>query len=138
MTRFQAHGEFKIRLDGRLLVSELHGPWNKELVEQWMKEANPVAKSLAETGPHIALTIITGSLLCTPEAIDMLAQVVRHTAARLKCIGNLVVAAPGVEGRALFKPMYARIYGNDLPHGLFADYESGKAWALAILAAKGF
>ncbi|PWF54935.1 hypothetical protein C7C56_004430 [Massilia glaciei] len=119
-------------------MSEVDGPWNKEMVVQWMRAASPVARSLAETGPHIALTIVTGSLLCPPEALTMLGQVIHHTAARLQCIGNLVVAADGVEGRALFTPMYARIYTADTPHDLFPDYESGKAWALAVLAEKGF
>ena len=43
-----------------------------------------------------------------------------------------------VEGRALFEPMYARIYHGSPPRGLFLDYASAKAWSLELLAAKGW
>ncbi|MES2898876.1 MAG: hypothetical protein V4723_04060 [Pseudomonadota bacterium] len=138
MLKFRPHGEYKLRLEGRVLVSELLGPWNLELVNNWMKAAHPIVKELAATGPHVHMTIVTGSLLCTPEALDRLAEVIVYTTAKMQCIGNPVVAAKNVEGRALFEPMYARIYDGSPPHGLFLDYPSAKAWSLALLAEKGF
>lgn len=132
------HGEYKLRLEGRVLVSELIGPWNLELVDIWMKAAHPFVKELADTGPHVHMTIVTGSLLCPPEALDRLAGVIVYTTNKMQCIGNPVVAAADVEGRALFEPMYARIYDGSPPRGLFLDYASAKAWSLELLAAKGF
>lgn len=138
MSNFRPHGEYKLRLEGRVLISELVGPWNLELVDNWMKAAHPMVKELAATGPHVHMTIVTGSLLCPPDALDRLAAVIVYTTAKMQCIGNPVVAAANVEGRALFEPMYARIYDGSPPRGLFLDYESAKAWSLALLAAKGF
>ncbi len=138
MLKFIPHGEFKLRLEGRVLVSELVGPWNLELVNTWMKAAHPMVKELASTGPHVHMTIVTGSLLCPPEALDRLAEVIVYTTAKMQCIGNPVVAAANVEGRALFEPMYARIYDGSPPRGLFLDYASAKAWSLDLLAAKGY
>ncbi len=138
MLKFEPHGEYKLRLEGRVLVSELVGPWNLELVDNWMKAAHPMVKELAATGPHVHMTIVTGSLLCTPEALDRLAAVIVYTTARMQCVGNPVVAAANVEGRALFEPMYARIYDGSPPRGLFFDYASAKAWSLKLLAEKGF
>jgi hypothetical protein len=138
LLKFIPHGEYKLRLEGRVLVSELVGPWNLELVNKWMKAAHPMVKALSATGPHVHMTIVTGSLLCPPEALDRLAEVIVYTTAKMQCIGNPVVAAADVEGRALFEPMYARIYDGSPPRGLFFDYESAMAWSLEILAAKGF
>jgi hypothetical protein len=138
MLKFQPHGEYKLRLEGRVLISELVGPWNLELVDTWMKAAHPMVKELAATGPHVHMTIVTGSLLCPPEALDRLAEVIVYTTAKMQCIGNPVVAAASVEGRALFEPMYARIYDGSPPRGLFLDYESAMAWSRELLAEKGF
>jgi hypothetical protein len=138
MLKFQPHGEYKLRLEGRVLISELVGPWNLELVDTWMKAAHPMVKELAATGPHVHMTIVTGSLLCPPEALDRLAEVIVYTTAKMQCIGNPVVASANVEGRALFEPMYARIYDGSPPRGLFLDYESAMAWSRELLAEKGF
>ncbi|MES2322669.1 MAG: hypothetical protein V4633_10445 [Pseudomonadota bacterium] len=138
MLKFWPHGEYQLRLEGRVLVSELVGPWNLELVDNWMKAAHPMVKELAATGPHVHMTIVTGSLLCTPESLDRLADVIIYTTAKMQCIGNPVVAAANVEGRALFEQMYARIYDGSPPRGLFLDYASAKAWSLKLLAEKGF
>jgi hypothetical protein len=138
MSNFMPHGAYKLRLEGRVLVSELVGPWNLELVDTWMKAAHPMVKELAATGPHVHMTIVEGSLLCPPEALDRLAAVIVYTTAKMQCIGNPVVAAANVEGRALFEPMYARIYDGSPPRGLFLDYASAKAWSLDLLAEKGY
>ncbi|MES3022445.1 MAG: hypothetical protein V4857_12770 [Pseudomonadota bacterium] len=138
MSKFRPHGDYKLRLDGRILVSDLQGPWNLELVDSWMRAAYPMVKELAATGPHVHLTVVTGSLLCTPESLDRLANVIVYTTANMKCIGNLVAASAEVEGRALFEPMYSRIYADSPPHGLFYDFDSAKLWALELLAQKGF
>ncbi len=138
MLTFRPHGEFKLRLEGRVLVSELAGPWNLELVDTWMKAAHPFVKQLAATGPHVHMTIVTGSLLCPPDALDRLAAVIVYTTAKMQCVGNPVVAADNVEGRALFEPMYARIYDGSPPRGLFLDYDSAMAWSLERLAEKGY
>ncbi len=136
--KFRPHGEFKLRLEGRVLVSDILGPWNLELVDAWMKEAHPMVKALAATGPHVHLTVITGSLLCTPDALDRLAEVIVYTTLKMQCVGNPVVAAADVEGRALFEQMYARIYDGSPPRGLFLDYATAKAWSLELLAERGF
>jgi hypothetical protein len=138
MSNFRPHGEYKLRLEGRVLVSDIVGPWNLELVDNWMKAAHPMVKELAATGPHVHLTIITNSVLCTPDALERLAAVIVYTTAKMQCIGNPVVAAANVEGRALFEQMYAWIYDGSPPHSLFLDYESAKAWSLDLLTAKGF
>ncbi|PWF49338.1 hypothetical protein [Massilia glaciei] len=138
MSKFRPHGNYKLRLDGRILVSDLQGPWNLELVDAWMRAAYPMVKELAATGPHVHLTVVTGSLLCTPESLDRLTEVIVYTTAHMKCVGNPVVAAAEVEGRALFEPMYARIYDGSPPRGLFYDIETAKTWALELLAKEGF
>ena len=40
---FAAHGEFKARLDGRIIVSEVVGPWNREAVLNWVGHAHALS-----------------------------------------------------------------------------------------------
>ncbi|MES3024293.1 MAG: hypothetical protein V4857_22220 [Pseudomonadota bacterium] len=136
--QFKAHGEFKIHVDGHLLVSEVTGPWNKELVEDWATDAFNKLQAAPPTRALVGITIIRTSILCTPEALDALARSVRYGANHLGCIGNCIVASDDVEARSLLEPIYSRLYIGVTPHRFFRDFDSAKAWAAELLAAKGF
>ncbi|PWF54940.1 hypothetical protein [Massilia glaciei] len=136
--QFQAHGEFKTHVDGHLIVSEVAGPWNKELVEDWAADAFNQLKAAPPAGALVGITIIRGSILCTPEALDALARAVRYGANHLDCIGNCIVAADDVEARSLLEPIYARLYIGVTPYRFFRDFDTARQWAFALLAEKGF
>ncbi len=131
---FRAHGTFLSRVEGRLIISDVTGPWNKELVEQWALEAGPVARQL---GPHIGIAVIHGSMLCTPEALLVLRQAARHARASLACVAHAIVAAPSVEGRDFVEPNFIRAYDGVLPLAIFYTLDEARAWALARLAEQG-
>jgi hypothetical protein len=57
------HGEFACHVDGRLIVSDVVGPWNLELVQAWAAELHRHA-SLMTPGPHVGIAIVHGSILC--------------------------------------------------------------------------
>jgi hypothetical protein len=135
---FRAHGEFKTRVDGRILISEVRGPWNKELIEIWAADMYPYAKELNLTGPHVGIAIVSGSLLCPPDALEALRRAIHYGASRLNSIGNIIVAAADVEGRSLMMPTFARMYDGATPHRYFYEFAPAREWALELLAAKGF
>ncbi|MFL6657607.1 MAG: hypothetical protein ACJ8GW_06015 [Massilia sp.] len=133
--RFKSHGEFTVRAEGRLLISEAFGPWNKELVEQWAGALFVLAKPL---GGYVGISVVRGSMLCPPDALVALHAAISYGGARLQCLGNALVAAADVEGRTLLLPTYEKLYDPEPPHGIFLDLESARAWGLALLAQAGF
>ena len=137
-TTFQAHGEFKVRLDGRIIISEVVGPWNREAVGNWCREVHVVAKTLALTGPHVGIAVMRESMLCPPDALAAMREALSYATAKLQCVGNGVVADASVEGRALLQGTYAKNYEGSAPHRFFFDLDSAKLWALSLLASHGY
>jgi hypothetical protein len=132
---FRPHGAFLSRVEDRLMITDVNGPWNKELVEQWARAAGPVA---AQLGPHVGIAVIHGSMLCPPDALPVLRQAARHARAALACVGHAIVAAASVEGRDFVEPNFIRAYDGVLPLAIFYTLDEARAWALARLAEQGY
>lgn len=131
---FRPHGVFLSRVEGRLMITDVTGPWNRELVEQWVLEAGPVARKL---GPHVGIAVIHGSMLCTPDALPVLRRAARHAGASFACVAHVIVAAAAVEGRDFVEPNFIRAYDGVLPLAIFYTLDEARAWALARLAEQG-
>lgn len=131
---FRSHGHFTTRVEGQLIISEVTGPWNKELVEEWARSAQPVAQSLAAHGPHVGIAVITGSMLCTPDALKVLREAARYAAGTLDCRAHVIVAAATVEGRDFVEANFIRAYEGVLPLAIFYTLDEARAWSLARLA----
>ncbi|WP_395006119.1 hypothetical protein [Undibacterium sp.] len=122
---FRPHGKFQVWTEGQLLLTELTGPWNRELVEYWAAQAFELASTFSVERPYIGITIVHDSILCPADAIDRIAQAVQVSQTKLHCIENVIVAADSVEGKDLVKSTYQRM---GLRH-FFSDLDSAKAWA---------
>ena len=131
---FRSHGEFLTRVDGRLLISDVTGPWNKELVEEWASASGPVARGV---GPHVGIAIIHGSMLCTPEALEVLRNCAAYAARSLECVAHGIVAAKDVEGRDFVESSFFRAYEGVLPLAIFYTIEEARQWAYGLLDAQG-
>lgn len=131
---FRPHGKFLSRVEGRLIVTEITGPWNKELVEHWAMESHPLAKSL---GAHVGIAVIHGSMLCTPDALMVLRRAAEHAAVALDCVAHVIVADKTVEGRDFIEPSFIRTYEGVLPLAIFYTLDDARAWSLARLAEQG-
>ena len=127
---FRPHGQFRIWTEGALLLTEVIGPWNRELVLQWQKQAIVVAKELGRLTPYVGVTIVRESILCPADAMEAIGQASSYALARLNCLANVVVAAPDVVGRDVLQFAYEKI--NVLHY--FDDVDVAKNWALALLA----
>lgn len=134
---FRSHGQFATRVEGRLIISEVTGPWNKELVEEWAYGSQPVVQAMAAHGPHIGIAVISGSMLCTPDALMSLRRAAAHAAAHLGCLAHVIVASRDVEGRDFVEPNFVRAYDQVLPLAIFYTLEEARAWSLARLAEAG-
>ena len=135
---FQTHGHFHTHLDGRLVVSNITGPWNKELVASWARQCYPAVKTLAASGPYVGIAVIHESMLCPPDAMRTLRNVVARSASELNCIGHLVVADSTVEGRALVKGNFIEVYQGLVDYGFFDNFDAARAHGLRLLRDAGF
>lgn len=117
------------------MISEITGPWNKELVEYWALHCYPQAKLLSDAGPYVGIAVIRESMLCPPDAMEALRKVVFLSTTKLHCIAHVIVADASVDGRDFLEPVFARIYAGVVEHAIFYDIDAARAWSLALLAA---
>ncbi|MCH8620731.1 hypothetical protein [Undibacterium sp. TS12] len=131
---FPPHGQFRLYLDGRILVTEVQGPWNVELVRRWAAEVRPYSLQLMPDGPWAGLALIKGSMLSTPEGMEVLAEITANGAQNLGCVANVVVAAADVAGRGVIESQFQRIYEGVCAYGFFYEIDEARRWLNALLA----
>lgn len=136
-TAFRPHGKFTIGVEPPLMITDITGPWNKELVEYWAERCYAQARELSDAGPYVGIAVFHESMLCPPDAMEMLRKIVYFSATRLRCIAHVIVAAPGVDGRDFLESTFARIYDGVVEHRIFYTLEEARAWSLALLASRG-
>ncbi len=133
-TTYPMHGKFTIRVDGQIIVSDVTGPWNKELVEAWGVQVYPTAKALAANGPNAGIAIVHESMLCPPDALASLKLLVQYSVTKLNCVGHCIVASRDIAGRDLLQATYARIYEGIVAYQLFDNFDDAMAWSRKQLA----
>ena len=131
---FLPHGKYVSHVEGRLLVSEVTGPWNRELVDNWGLDCYPLAQALSAEGPYVGIAIIRESMLCPPDAMESLRKVAHLSATRLQCLAHLIVADASVEGRDFLESTFVRLYEGVIAHRMFHTLEQARTWSLALLA----
>ena len=131
---FRPHGSFGIRVEARLLITEVTGPWNRELVDHWVTHCLEPARALSAEGPYVGITIIRESMLCPPDALEALRKVAMYSTTRLGCLAHVIVADRSVEGRNFLESTFARIFEGVAEHQIFYELEPALAWSRAYLA----
>ncbi|MBX9901736.1 MAG: hypothetical protein K2Y28_13215 [Burkholderiaceae bacterium] len=134
--QFQAHGKFYLRIDQDLLITEVQGPWNAELVKLWAQETRPLVEKLAEQGNWASLAIVKGSLLSTPEAMTILSEVMHFAVINRNMIASAKVITSEVEGFGLVEPSFRQMYTNLCPFDFFDDADSAAVWLRQFLQHK--
>ena len=127
---FPSHGKYSLHRDGQVLVTEVVGPWNLELVQEWARSAIPFSIEMQEEGPWAGIAIMSESMLATPDAMAALRKVVAASVEQFNCIAHIVVAAPGVAGKGVVEGAFQKVYEGLCLSGFFDDYSSAKDWAI--------
>jgi hypothetical protein len=130
---FRTHGLFSTRVEGRLIISDVTGPWNKELVEEWAQDAYPIARMVMTGGPHAAIAVMHNSMVCSADAMASLKLAVQFSVKKLNCVAHIIVADSTVDGRALLESTFARIYEGICPHRLFDNLDDARAWGQQLV-----
>jgi hypothetical protein len=131
---FRMHGSFSNRCEGALLISEVEGPWNIELVTNWSKDCYAHALDLSRSGqPWVWIGVIHGSMVCPPDALLLMKKAALHGAEHLGVIANAVVASSEVEGFFLMKSAYAKLYHDCGLYSQFDNLKEAQTWATGLL-----
>lgn len=125
---FKPHGKFLLYRDGNILVTDITGPWNIELIKSWAKAAIPYSLEMQTSGVWGAVAIMTESMLCPPDAMQALRRNVAYSVQNLGCISHCIVANTDVLGRGIVEPAFQRVYEGLCASNFFYDYESAKLW----------
>jgi len=134
MTEFSKHGAFTLSVDGRLLVVEVEGPWNLELIRSYGEETGPIAEAMARTGPWVLISIAKRSALFTPEAIEALRQTAITHVRRMGRIATVYVVDPTVEGYHLVDAIFESVYRGVCEVAVFETRAEAEAWAYEQLS----
>lgn len=128
LTEFAAHGECRVCIEGRLLVTRVSGPWNRELVDLWAAEALPAAQQLSIHGRWAMLVIVSQSMLSTADAVVALGKSIRQLLAQSHPIASVYVAVPGTEGRGMVNSGLERMHHGMAPVRFFDSETEARAW----------
>lgn len=133
LTGFAPHGECRVDIEGRLLVTRVSGPWNRELVELWLADMLPAARQLGAQGQWAALAIVSNSMLSTMEAVAMLGKSIRQILSEGRPLASVYVIAPGVEGRGIMNGGLERMHHEMVPVRFFDSEPEARAWLAELL-----
>ena len=128
-TNYRVHGKFTIRVDGPIIISDVTGPWNKELVEAWGLQVYPVVKELAAAGPNAGIAVVHESMLCPPDALASLKLLVQYSASKMNCASHAIVASRTTAGRDLLEATFARVYEGVIAYRLFDNLDEALVWS---------
>jgi hypothetical protein len=126
---FSQHGEFELSIDGRLLVVDVVGPWNLELIQNYTAQVAPLARQLASTGPWVLISVARRSVLFTPEAIEALRETAQRHSAESRRVATAYVVGPTVEGYQVVNAIFEDIYRDVCPMAIFETRAEAEGWA---------
>lgn len=133
--KFRPHGKAEFRIEGQLMLIDLEGPWNAELVVQIHERVVDLKPTLTANGKWGLLIIVSTSLLCPIETLATIKRTVLEDAAQNGHAAVGLVAARSVEGRGLVEDFYCKLYEGICPVAFFETRDEAKRWIAPYLVA---
>ena len=137
MASFPAHGSASYRIEGRLLVADIDGPWNLELIQQYHLGMRPFIEQLAKDGPWALVIAIHRAAACPPDALDLIRK---GAIAQSQTSGRVCAAyviAPGVPGHRIMDRYWRSIYAGVHSFEIFEELDAAILWSSENVAAAG-
>jgi hypothetical protein len=126
--KFKPHGKASCTLDGQLILLDLEGPWNAELMLQIQHDVDSLKASLPTNKKWGLLVIVSNSLLCSFDTIEIIKNVVKEDQ---RHHGHAVigfVVDPVVEGCGIVDVIFRKIYENICPIEFFETMSEARSW----------
>jgi hypothetical protein len=133
--KFRPHGKADLRIEGQLIIVDLEGPWNAELVELIHERVADLKATLTANGKWGLLINVSYSLLCPLETFDTIRRSVLEDAEHNGHAAVAFVAARSVEGRGLLEAWYCKFYEGICPAAFFETLDEAKRWIAPYLVA---
>lgn len=125
---FPAHGTANITCTNQIIIANIEGPWNLELIELYRREMKPTIDQLTLKGPWGLIVNIHRSAICPPDAIDLIKQGVKADVTHNRRISTCYVIQSDVEGRRLMDPIWRSIYVDIMPFEIFTTLDEAMSW----------
>jgi hypothetical protein len=130
---FPRHGEFRIQVDGRIVRSELVGPWNIETARDYIRQLDMVVEHELTGQRWASLVVCLQSILFPLDMIAPLRASIQARVAKTNQAAVAMVVAPEVEGYRVLHPTIRRIYDGLIPFEIFDTLEDAQAWLARML-----
>lgn len=129
---FRVHGTTRHEVLGNIIHAEVDGPWNIELIQEYVAQLTPSVDALSARGPWAVIVEIRGASLCPPEAVEAIHQgVLLHAAKGRACTAYVI--APEVEGAGVTDVVWRSIYAGVMPFEIFETLDEALTWVRAHL-----
>lgn len=128
--QFRPHGRADFVIEGRTLVCEAFGPFNKELIEAVIGIKTELIADMVRRGKWGAVIVIRNSALASSEVIDTFSANLRQLAAAgVAASAAAMVIARNVEGGALMQQHFVKAYTDaGLTLTVFEQLDEAKNW----------
>jgi len=131
---FEPHGDTQFLIEGQMLLVELRGPWNAELIDCYDRQSRPLMAGLSAAGRWGVIAITRISTMFTDDGAQRLRDLLRQPSPTLNRAATAFVIAPEVEGYRLCDPLLHEIYDPIAPFEIFESLPPAKAWVRARIA----
>ncbi|KAF7597876.1 MAG: hypothetical protein CGU28_16015 [Candidatus Dactylopiibacterium carminicum] len=126
--KFRAHGSASYQQEGQVLIAEIVGPWNLELIHSYRKAASERIPALAANGPWALIIVLRGAAICPQDAIDSIrAGAIEHVL-RWQRICTAYVIGSEVEGYKVMDRVWHSIYAGVMPFAIFESNDEALHW----------
>jgi hypothetical protein len=129
---FPTHGEFIAYMDGRNVVTEICGPWNTELSDDYWRQSRDVIAWLDKGGPWAGTFVIHGSAMLSPEGFaGVRTRLIESSGS--KRLPTALVIGPTVEGYGLVDDLYRQTYEGVCRMELFETIAEARVWLAQLV-----
>ena len=134
---FPIHGDYvsRVSVSDRIVVSDITGPWNFELVVEWGKTVELLFQQLDRTCRNGAIAHHHISILNTGEAVDHHRKIIAKGVKTYGLIAVASVVALDVEGSGFASLLLDKVYGPVVDHQIFTNYSDAYTWLMTKLSA---
>lgn len=129
--KFPPHGDVKQSLMGQVIVDEAHGPFNRELLEQYEQKAAPLYMQAKAAGKFVTLSLFSGSMMMGQETIAQFVNLaVNYVSHKIAPEAVAFVADDEVDGRDFMFPIIkAKVFDPvGVPIRLFTNRAKAELW----------
>lgn len=130
---FAVHGDVKVAIKGQIIIAQVHGPWNIELIQLYRDLISPLIAQVSAKGLWGLIVQVTGSVVCPPDALALIQQGANADILASKRCCTSYVIHPDTEGYNLMLPIWFDIYRDKNPFEIFATIEAASEWVLQKL-----